>query len=292
MSAPREKRGHGPSRHTGRVGPLPQVVAHRGASEDLAEHTLSAYEFAIDCGADALEADVRLTRDGHLVCVHDRRVDRTSDGRGPVSTLELAELAQLDFASWRSQSPGLPGMDPDEAPDADTGADSRILTLRRLFEVVADCDRRVELAVETKHPTRYAGLVEQKLIALLDHFGWAGPGSHTAEPPPVRIMSFSQVSLRRVHRLAPGLPTVQLMSRLPVVRDAVLPPWLWAVGPSIDGVREAPSLVSRMHRRGLQVHVWTVDRSDDVALCLDLGVDAIITNRPALVIEHLDRYAF
>ncbi len=268
---------------------MPQVVAHRGASEDVAEHTLSAYEHAIACGAGALEADVRLTRDGHLVCVHDRRVDRTSDGRGPVSTLELAELAQLDFASWRTAAERTRFVaDPDEAPDSDAGAASRILTLRRLCEVVADCDRRVELAIETKHPTRYAGLVERRLVALLEHFGWAGPRS--SQPAPVRVMSFSPVSLRRMHRLAPELPTVALMTRIPVVRDAVLAPWIRAVGPGIDGLRDAPAFVDRMHDRGREVHVWTVDRRDDIALCLDLGVEAIITNRPASVLEHIDRY--
>ena len=69
-----------------------QVVAHRGSSDAVPEHTLHAYTRAIDEGADALECDVRLTRDGHLVCVHDRRIDRTSTGRGVVSTLELADL--------------------------------------------------------------------------------------------------------------------------------------------------------------------------------------------------------
>ncbi len=78
-----------------------QVIAHRGASEDAPEHTLAAYRKAIEDGADALECDVRLTADGHLVCVHDRRVNRTSNGRGAVSALELAELAALDFGSWK-----------------------------------------------------------------------------------------------------------------------------------------------------------------------------------------------
>ena len=63
------------------------VVAHRGASSLAAEHTLAAYVAAIDSGADALECDVRMTRDGHLICVHDRTLNRTSDGRGVVSEL-------------------------------------------------------------------------------------------------------------------------------------------------------------------------------------------------------------
>ena len=70
-------------------------MAHRGSSAAHAEHTLAAYELALDEGADALECDVRLTRDGVLVCVHDRRIDRVSDGRGVLSTLELADLTDL-----------------------------------------------------------------------------------------------------------------------------------------------------------------------------------------------------
>jgi glycerophosphoryl diester phosphodiesterase len=138
-----------------------QVVAHRGASEDAAEHTLAAYRSAVDQGADALECDVRLTRDGHLVCVHDRRIDRTSNGRGVLSTLELADLAELDFASWRD---ALTSGD-HELPDSDR---SGILTLARLLDYVAGCARPIQLAIETKHPTRYAGLVERRLVSLLD----------------------------------------------------------------------------------------------------------------------------
>ena len=70
----------------------PQVVAHRGASHENAEHTLRAYLAALDAGAEALECDVRLTADGHLVCVHDRDLRRTASRRGVVSTMELADL--------------------------------------------------------------------------------------------------------------------------------------------------------------------------------------------------------
>src|SRR4051812_43024918 len=76
-------------RHAMIVPVQPAVVAHRGASSHRAEHTLAAYALALEQGADGLECDVRLTRDGFLVCVHDRRVDRTSTGRGAVSTLTL-----------------------------------------------------------------------------------------------------------------------------------------------------------------------------------------------------------
>jgi glycerophosphoryl diester phosphodiesterase len=257
-----------------------QVIAHRGSSDDAPEHTLHAYKRALAEGADALECDVRLTKDGHLVCVHDRRIDRTSNGRGILSTLELAELNELDWGSWRDTWEDFE--DP-EMPDRDK---SQILTLRRLLEAVSQVDRRVEVAIETKHPTRYAGLVERRLVALLDEFGWAGARS------PVRVMSFSQLSLRRLRYLAPDLRSVMLFERVPLrFRDGSLPEGVAVAGPSIEIVRSHPRYVERAHRHGHPVHVWTVDNVEDIALCRDLGVEAIITNRPGRVLRALGREA-
>ncbi|MEP6462752.1 MAG: glycerophosphodiester phosphodiesterase family protein [Frankiaceae bacterium] len=260
----------------------PQVVAHRGASELAPEHTLAAYQQAIDDGADALECDVRLTRDGVLVCVHDRRVDRTSNGRGVVSTLELADLAELDFGHWRGT--GAPGDRGEEEPDWDR---TSVLTLARLLELVTDSPRPVDLAIETKHPTRYAGLVERSLTELLRRFGMLRSGTPT---PAVRVMSFSALGLRRVHALAPGLPTVLLLARLaPQYRLGALPPRVDIAGPSISLVRRLPLYVERLHAAGNAVHVWTVNEPEDVDLCVALGVDAIITDRPRHVLAQLDR---
>src|SRR6185369_6538393 len=82
------------------LGGHPFVVAHRGASAERPEHTLAAYELALQEGADGVECDVRLTRDGHLVCVHDRKVDRTSNGTGLVSEMTLSQLRELNYGSW------------------------------------------------------------------------------------------------------------------------------------------------------------------------------------------------
>ncbi|MGH3471571.1 MAG: glycerophosphodiester phosphodiesterase family protein, partial [Nocardioidaceae bacterium] len=128
----------------------PQVVAHRGASSKRAEHTLSAYVQALEDGAEALECDVRLTADGHLVCVHDRRIDRTSNGQGVVSALELEQLQALDWSSWKQPWNDLD----DEATDLETTAEG-VLTFERLLDMVRDWGRPVQLAIETKHPTRY-----------------------------------------------------------------------------------------------------------------------------------------
>ncbi|MGA4849932.1 glycerophosphodiester phosphodiesterase [Streptomyces sp. G5(2025)] len=267
-----------------------QVVAHRGASEDAPEHTLAAYKKAVDDGADALECDVRLTADGHLVCVHDRRVNRTSNGRGAVSALELADLAALDFGSWkRHHDEALEGEGPDWEGSA--GADTSVLTLERLLELVAESNasgRQVRLAIETKHPTRWAGQVEERLLLLLKRFGLDAPPAQ--ELSPVRVMSFSARSLHRVRAASPTLPTVYLMQFVsPRHRDGRLPPGVRIAGPALRIVRNHPGYVAKLKRAGHQVHVWTVNEPEDVELCAELGVDAIITNRPRQVLTQLDR---
>lgn len=266
------------------------VIAHRGASEDVPEHTLAAYESALLQGADGLECDVRLTADMQLVCVHDRRVNRTSNGRGVVSTLELAQLRQLDFGSWKQPAPDpeLPGAAYVEYPDLRREGAHRVLTLERLLELVVDHPRPVEMAIETKHPTRYAGLVEEHLVALLDRFGLAHP--RRGERSPVRVMSFSALSVRRIRRLAPSLETVLLLDRVPLrFRDGSLPRGVRIAGPGIHILRTHPKYVERAHSMGNRVHVWTVDQSSDIDLCVELGVDAIISNRPKAVLARLGR---
>jgi len=261
-----------------RVEGRPQVVAHRGSSHDNPEHTLGAYVAALDVGAEGLECDVRLTADGHLVCVHDRRVDRVTNGHGAVSTMELAQLDELDFASWKNPWADLD----DEAPEIDEET-RRVLTLRRLFEAVRDYDRPVDLAIETKHPTRYGGLVERKLVELMAAFGWVGKDS------PVRVMSFSPVALTRVQRLVPHLEVVLLIDHRYSwqMSTSMLAPG-WVAGPGIELLRETPRLGRRLQKRGRRIHVWTVNTSADLDLCCRLGAEAVITDDPGMALDHLD----
>ncbi|GAC1439421.1 MAG: glycerophosphodiester phosphodiesterase [Mycobacteriales bacterium] len=262
-----------------------QVVAHRGSSATHAEHTLAAYELALEEGADALECDIRLTRDGVLVCVHDRKVNRTSDGRGVVSTLELAELAELDFASWKAEQ-GDRLLDADwEEVDRDR---TRVLTLERLVQLALDHQRPVQLHIETKHPNRYGGLVERALIDLLERYGVARPMTRSVSM--ITVMSFAPTSLRRIHAMAPSLPTVLLMERVPVrYRDGSLPSRVSVAGPSLEILRAYPGYVDRVQAAGHRLHVWTVDEPADIEYVLQLGVDAVISNHPRRVLRQLRR---
>ncbi|MFE0460757.1 glycerophosphodiester phosphodiesterase family protein [Kitasatospora sp. NPDC058965] len=260
-----------------------QVVAHRGSSEALPEHTLAAYRLALAEGADAVECDVRVTADDQLVCVHDRTIARTSDGgRRVVSTMTLAELERYDFGSWKAAGDAAPQPQP-------------VLKLADLLALVADAGRRVDLAIETKHPVRRRGQVETELVAMLKHFGIEGAVNGTQgapDKPHARLMSFSGVALRRLRADAPQYPRVFLFEHPAMLRlwpGAGLPAGAVVAGPGIELVRRKPDLVRGLLAAGHRVHVWTVDRPEDVELCLELGVEAIITNRPRAVLDQLGR---
>ncbi|MGV0792067.1 glycerophosphodiester phosphodiesterase [Mycolicibacterium sp. XJ1819] len=246
----------------------PFVVAHRGASADRPEHTLAAYELALQQGADGVECDVRLTRDGHLVCVHDRRIDRTSDGTGAVSEMTLAELREFDYGSWH----------PGAQSDGGSGA-TGLLTLEELVTLVLDWNRPVKIFVETKHPVRYGALVESKVLALLHRYGIASPAS--ADLARAVVMSFSAAAVWRIRRAAPMLPTVLLgeTSRY-LGGGAATTVGATAVGPSIATLREYPELVDRAAAQGRAMYCWTVDHFEDVRYCRDLGVGWVATNHP------------
>lgn len=280
----------------GRPATDPLVFAHRGSSAVLPEHTLAAYLRALDEGADGLECDVRMTRDGHLVCVHDRRLDRTSNGRGRVSARTLAELNRLDFGSWH---PGRWAVDEETTTlgAVDLGADddvpvdptrTRLLTLDGLLGAVRSAGRPVELLIETKHPTRYGADVERRLVATLRRYGLVEPAPDAQVR--VTVMSFSALAVRRMRELAPLLPTVLLLEVLPPrLRLGRLPFGARIAGPGINLVRARPDLVPALRAAGHQVFVWTVNDPTDLELVLDQGVDGIITDRPALVLDRLGR---
>ncbi|WP_229675824.1 glycerophosphodiester phosphodiesterase [Hoyosella rhizosphaerae] len=268
-------------------GTPPLVVAHRGASGELPEHTLAAYDLALRQGADGLECDVRLTRDGKLICMHDRRIDRTSNGSGTVSAMTLDALRAHDYGSWHAEmasrqraAAALGDPDVDNKNIERYAEPTSVLTLRELLTLVLDWDRPRTLFIETKHPVRYGALVEMKLIAELQRFGLAKrPPSAT---PPVVMMSFAPSAVFRIRRSAPNLPTVLLGENSRYLGYAPTTSGVpAAIGPSIEMLREHPKVVERARASGRATYVWTVDEKADVELCRDLGVRWIATNYPA-----------
>jgi glycerophosphoryl diester phosphodiesterase len=229
----------------------PSIVAHRGASAHRAEHTLAAYELALDQGADGLECDIRLSKDGHIVCVHDRTLTRTSNGRGTVSALTLDQLKKYNYGT------------------ADEPAG--LLELDTLLELVKG--KPVELFVETKHPVRYRNEIERKLALALRRHELGDQ---------IVMMSFSPTAVKAFRRHQPKVRTVLLLDRLlPPVKNGKLPPYADYTGPGVHLLRDDPGYVDRSRKQGHDTYVWTVDDQQDVELCRDLGVRFLATNAPA-----------
>jgi glycerophosphoryl diester phosphodiesterase len=238
----------------------PVVIAHRGASYDFAEHTYDAYVSAIEGGADALECDVRLTVDKVLLCWHDSDLKRTSDGKGRISKLTWDEIRGVDSGSWHR-----------------AGRAAKPLLFSDLLHLAIEAGK--SLSIETKHPVRSGGEVERALAEILVPYLPVTPIAPALAQ--FRMMSFSKFAVKRWQRMVPSIPAVALIGSDRFIGNAPI------VGPGIDLIRRDPSLVERLHRQGREVHVWTVDGLSDIALCLKLGVDAIITNRPADVIAAI-----
>ncbi|OCB52241.1 hypothetical protein A5722_28650 [Mycobacterium vulneris] len=231
--------------------PATQVVAHRGASHDFPEQTRAAYTEALRQGADALECDVRLTKDGELVLIHDKTVDRTSNGTGRVGDMTLAELQALDYNGHG------------------------ILTLDEFIQLAQDADRPVTLFIETKHPAQQGLKIEREVVAALERHGLTDPGPDQLVK--AAVISFYPDALVRVRMAAPNVPTVLLGPSARYLAGVV---GATAIGPSIETLRNNPELVGAAAARGLATYCWTVNNEADVQFARDLGVDWVATDHP------------
>lgn len=281
----------------------PLVYAHRGSSDAFAEHTRAAYLRALADGADGVECDVHLTRDQHVVLLHDANLDRTSDGTGPVADRTLEELRLLDFSSWKGA----------RIPTEYGGKSEQLLTLPELLDILRSAGREIGLAIELKHPSPYLLRLEDRVLDVLAEEGW-DPATSRLENISVSFMSFSPDSVRHLLKSVPAEFICQLVDQIDVgeVREELRLGLITGgavanvmkaaqlegerilndcevglAGPGIDYVRQHARAVQRWLESGRRFRVWTVDSENDVALCQGLGIHEITTNRPAQVLAQL-----
>ena len=226
----------------------PLVFAHRGGSALAPENTMAAFANGVALGADGLELDVHLSRDGRVVVHHDATVDRTTDGRGAVAAMDAADLARLDV-------PAL----------------SDVLTHFRDARVIVELKlNRKELARAVVDDVCRADAVER-----------------------VCVGSFGVKALNAVRGQAPAIATSAAREE---VRWALYRSWVRRpssgaryAGFQVPEFSGGTRIVSRRfvelaHAAGLGVQVWTVDQEDEARRLLDWGVDALITDRPDLIV--------
>jgi glycerophosphoryl diester phosphodiesterase len=246
------------------------VVAHRGASAEEPENTLAAFEAAARAGADVVELDVRLTSDGVPVVLHDPDVAATTEGRGQVHTLSLAEVKRLDASGGR-------------------GPRLEVPTLGESLDVLAS---RPEMGVDLE----IKNIPGEPAFDSPDEAVLRG-ALRVLEASPFRgavlVSSFNWITIEQSKELAPDLPTgfltigavdahAGLVYALQAGHEFVLPqsPALVAAG---------EGFVAQAHGEGIRVGTWTVDAEDDLATLFGWGVDAVASNVPALAAAVRDR---
>jgi glycerophosphoryl diester phosphodiesterase len=271
----------------------PTLIAHRGASGYAPEHTQEAYKLAIQQGADFVEPDLQITKDGVLVCLHDTTLERTTDVRKvfpdrgrevngrktwPVVDFTLEEIKKLDSGSW---------MDP-------KFAGAKVVTFQEMIDLVKG---KAGLYPETKAPEVYGKLglkMEKLLMETLAKNGLDKPG---ADPKtPIVVQSFSAESLKILRRdYGCKLPLILLFSGSgsPYASADGLKKakeFVDGVGPSKEAILARPALVKDAHDLGLSVTSWTFQakrtgkfenvRKEMAYFLNDLKVDALFTNNP------------
>jgi glycerophosphoryl diester phosphodiesterase len=259
-------------------GGWPINLAHRGASKMAPENTMEAFRLGIEAGAGGLELDVHLTRDGRVVVIHDPTVDRTTGGTGAVAEMTLDELRALD-AGHR--------FNPDDGADFPyRGRNVRVPTLAEVLRVFPGVVVNIDMKADRP-------AIEASVLRVLRE---AGAGGRAL------VVSSRYSAVRRFRKISGGsiatgasrleVGVFYLFSRLRLE---------WLLRPAYDALQVPPKhrgipLVTRRfidaaHARGVRVDAWTISGVDEMHRLLDLGVDVIITDRPATLAEVLRRHA-
>ncbi len=226
------------------------IYAHRGASADFPELTLAAYEGAVAQGADGFECDVRLTKDEVPVLWHNATMLARAANPGLIAEMTYKEVSR---------------------------AYPQILTLDEFLTFAVKSKKGV--LIETKHPVLSGNRIEEVVVEKLK-------ATKGIEKIDVSVMSFSWLAIEKMKRLDRTIPTTFLMHKNT--------PWFQAklssaktIGPGINELREEPIRARRIKELGRSLNVWTVDEDADIKLCAQVGVDILITNKPAHAREVL-----
>ncbi len=237
-------------------------LAHRGARMQAPENTLPAFRLAAELGADGIELDVQLSKDGALVIMHDFNVDKTTNGHGPVASMTLTELKALDAGShFSAEFAGTP-----------------IPTLQEVFSALGPV---LLINVELKSMVLKDNGLEAEVIRVIEDFGLQDR---------VLLSSFNPFSLMRAYRINPKIKRGLLWATdLPFYLR-----WLWFKSlthrdmfhPQWDAT--TPQMVQKEHALGHLVNVWTCNEPEGMRKMLALGVDAIMTDYPDRLRQVLD----
>lgn len=238
--------------------PYPQLIAHRGAGKHAPENTLSAMRLGAEHGFKMMEYDVKLSRDGIAILLHDDRIDRTSNGTGLCSHYSFTDLLQFDFGSW---------LDPKFSGEP-------ILSLNTMaaFSIANDICSNIEIKPETGTEAETGARVARIAQQLWRH----------AKVPPL-LSSFSEVALEAAKLAAPALPRALLIEK--TVPDDVIQRLkrLDCVALNLDNRLTTQALVEQVINAGYELCIWTVNEPERAKELLSWGCKSIVTD----AIDHI-----
>ena len=259
-------------------GEWPVNLAHRGASALAPENTIEAFQLAVESGTGGLELDVHMTREGHIVVIHDATVDRTTNGSGAVSEMTLDELRSLDAGHNFSPDGG--------STRPYRGKGVLVPTLREVLEEFPD----VVVNIEIKSPKPG---IEETVLGILREANASGR---------TLVVSTPHAIVKRFRKISGGLISTgasrweitvfYTLSKLRLERllrpayDALQVPLRHRGIPVVT-----PRFVRAAHARSVRVDAWTINEADEMRRLLGLGVDVIMTDRPDTLAEVLDPHA-
>ena len=230
-----------------------KIYAHRGASQDFPEMTMAAYEEAVKQGADGLECDLRLSKDGVAVLWHDTDLERCANNKAVVSGSTYAQLKEI--------SP-------------------HILTFDEILDFAVS--QKKSLMLETKHPVPSRTAIEDLLVAKIN----LNANRIKKAGIEVNVMSFSWLAIEHIKKLDKSIETTYLMNSF-IPWFSAQHSSARSIGPEITQLLKDPGLAEQIKATGRKLNVWTVDDPSDISLCYELGVDNLITDRPGFVREIL-----
>lgn len=235
------------------------IYAHRGYSSIYPENTLSAFKAAIDSGADGIETDIHLTRDGVIVITHDENIKRVSDGEGMVKDMTYEELLTYDFGSWKDER----------------FKGEKIPTLSELLDLIEGTDMVLNIEIKMGF-TMYPG-IEEKTLAMVTERGLLDR---------VIFSSFNHYSMAKVKQLNP------LAKVAPLYSEGIFEPFNYAKTFEAYAIHPSKAVIFKpivegCHQLKIKVNVWTVDEIETAKKLEEMGVDAVITNKPLELIKSL-----
>ena len=239
------------------------IYGHRGASGYAPENTLEAFELAAKMGADGVELDVHIARDGELVVAHDEAVDRVANGSGLICQMTTAELKKLRFNRTHPEY-----------------ENATIPTLREVFEILKPTNLRVNVELKNSYII-YEGL-EEKCLKLADDMGMSDR---------ILYSSFNHHSMLRMKAIDRSIPCGLLYEA------TMVESWNYGHRLGMDAIHphfselQVKDEVKRAHALGLKVNVWTVNEEKDIVHCLRWGADILIGNYPDRAMKLRDRLA-